>query len=121
MRESVVPAARPELKHHAGRRLEGGGVLLARLTDDRSPSLEAGDVFGDGTGDEADEEIVGAHLASVAAGGAGLRLGMLTIVSSLPADLAAARFGRHGFLCGQSSSGKTYPMDRILEHSLQTR
>ncbi len=36
----------------------------------------------------------------------------------MPADLVAKGFNRHTFLCGQSGSGKTYTLGRVLEQLL---
>jgi DNA helicase HerA-like ATPase len=50
--------------------------------------------------------------------GATLQLGEAALVADVRAELAAAGFGRHTFLCGQSGSGKSYAMGLVLEQLL---
>jgi Helicase HerA, central domain len=50
--------------------------------------------------------------------GAMLRLGEAAMAPGVLAELNAAGFGRHSFLCGQSGSGKSYAMGVILEQLL---
>jgi uncharacterized protein len=47
--------------------------------------------------------------------GATLELGTLRDAPGVSARLAAKGFNRHTFLCGQSGSGKTYSLGRLLE------
>jgi uncharacterized protein len=47
--------------------------------------------------------------------GATLELGTLRDAPGVTARLAAKGFNRHTFLCGQSGSGKTYSLGRLLE------
>jgi DNA helicase HerA-like ATPase len=102
----------------AERAVTGGGVLLARLTEEGSTRADTTDVFGSSTVTEADAATVASHLAMWTAGGAGLSLGALGVLGEVPAVLAAKGFGRHTFLCGQSGSGKTYTLGLILERIL---
>ena len=54
--------------------------------------------------------------------GARLEVGALRDVPEVPARLEAKGFNRHTFLCGQSGSGKTYSLGRLLEELvLRTR
>jgi uncharacterized protein len=54
--------------------------------------------------------------------GATLELGTLRDVPGVAARLVAKGFNRHTFLCGQSGSGKTYSLGRLLEElMLRTR
>lgn len=54
--------------------------------------------------------------------GASLELGTLRDAPGVTARLAAKGFNRHTFLCGQSGSGKTYSLGRLLEElMLRTR
>jgi uncharacterized protein len=54
--------------------------------------------------------------------GATLELGVLRDASEVTARLVAKGFNRHTFLCGQSGSGKTYSLGRLLEELvLRTR
>ena len=54
--------------------------------------------------------------------GATLELGTLAGAATVPARLVAKGFNRHTFLCGQSGSGKTYSLGRLLEELvLRTR
>src|SRR5436190_4459174 len=50
--------------------------------------------------------------------GATLALGEAALAPGVRAELSAAGFGRHTFLCGQSGSGKSYAMGLILEQLL---
>lgn len=71
-------------------------------------------------------EIAGAGddlLASVAepSPAAGrVALGHLLTAGGVEVSLAAKGFGRHTFICGQSGSGKTYTLGKILEQLLLT-
>jgi uncharacterized protein len=47
-----------------------------------------------------------------------LQIGQTTLSSGVAAELDAAGFGRHTFLCGQSGSGKSYAMGLLLEQLL---
>ena len=47
-----------------------------------------------------------------------LEIGELTDAPGLTARLDAGGFDRHGFMCGQSGSGKTYSMGVVLEQLL---
>ena len=47
--------------------------------------------------------------------GTSLEIGALHVAPGVPARLAAKGFNRHTFLCGQSGSGKTYSLGRLLE------
>lgn len=62
--------------------------------------------------------MVSDHLASWTKDASGIQLGELSTVQGVPAALSASGFGRHTFLCGQSGSGKTYTLGRILEQLL---
>ena len=81
LHETVVPTAGSE-RQLASRHIEGGGVLLSRLADDQSVAVESSDVFGDGTVDEADDEVVRAYLDSITAQGPRLRLGTIAALSA---------------------------------------
>lgn len=116
LHETVVsggsdPGARARL-------IEGGGVMLARLTDGASVRVEGSDVFGEGVVVEASTDVVRSHLELARGSTSSLTLGELTTMRGLSAELAASGFGRHGFLCGQSGSGKTYTTGKILEQLL---
>lgn len=47
----------------------------------------------------------------------GLRFGTL-LGSDVPVELSAAGLGRHTFVCGQSGSGKTYSIGKLVEQVL---
>lgn len=47
-----------------------------------------------------------------------LPVGELALAPGVPVSLAAAGFGRHTFLCGQSGSGKTYSLGVLLDRLL---
>jgi uncharacterized protein len=47
-----------------------------------------------------------------------LRVGQTALSPGVAAELDAAGFGRHTFLCGQSGSGKSYAMGLLLEQLL---
>lgn len=49
----------------------------------------------------------------------GLRLGSLADLPEVEAVLRTTGLGRHTFVCGQSGSGKTYAMGKVLERVLQ--
>jgi uncharacterized protein len=67
----------------------------------------------------APEQVVAERLAGR---GATLELGTLRGAPEVAARLQAKGFNRHTFLCGQSGSGKTYSLGRLLEELvLRTR
>lgn len=118
LEEAVLdPTGRPD-SAETERAITGGGVVLARLTEEGSTRADTTDVFGSGSVSGADAATVASHLARGTAGGAGLQLGSLGVLGEVPAVLAAKGFGRHTFLCGQSGSGKTYTLGLILERLL---
>ena len=111
------------------------GSLLGQVLSLRSLE-EAGQRFITGTGrllDAPPEQgafgEVGLSMASeesvaerLNARGASVELGTLRAAPDVPARLAAKGFNRHTFLCGQSGSGKTYSLGRLLEELvLRTR
>ena len=63
-------------------------------------------------------EAIGRWQESSRGRGAMLRLGEAAMAPGVLAELNAAGFGRHSFLCGQSGSGKSYAMGVILEQLL---
>lgn len=116
--ESVVDAVSRTGTAGAARSINGHGVLLARLTDGGSVSVDPTDVFGTSSVTEADGRTVATHLAGLASRSAALTLGSLGVLEGVSAVLSAKGFGRHTFLCGQSGSGKTYTLGLILEQLL---
>lgn len=67
----------------------------------------------------APHQLVGQRLGRP---GATLELGVLRDAPEVTARLEARGFNRHTFLCGQSGSGKTYSLGRLLEELvLRTR
>jgi uncharacterized protein len=88
-----------------GRRLiEGAGTLLDPGDDPRP--------FDGASMTSAPPELVADVLGRRPAR---LELGTLRAVPTIPARLEAKGFNRHTFLCGQSGSGKTYTLGRLLE------
>jgi uncharacterized protein len=95
----------------AGRRLvTGTGQLL---------DAPAGLAFDEVTVATANEQLIAEGLGRR---GATLELGTLRGAPEVAARLEAKGFNRHTFLCGQSGSGKTYSLGRLLEELvLRTR
>jgi DNA helicase HerA-like ATPase len=85
----------------------GTGILLVEAR-----------TFHDATAQPATPDEVAAWQQSAGPGEAGLQIGELADLTAVPAQLDAAGFGRHTFLCGQSGSGKTYSLGVVLEHLL---
>ncbi|MDH3225856.1 MAG: ATP-binding protein [Thermoleophilia bacterium] len=100
------------------REIRGRGVLLSRLDGDGPGRATSADVFAAASVVEADPQVVSAHLGSWTQDASGIHLGELSTIDGVPAALSASGFGRHTFLCGQSGSGKTYTLGRILEQLL---
>ncbi|MEE9206468.1 MAG: ATP-binding protein [Acidimicrobiia bacterium] len=100
------------------RLITGRGNLLAKLNASGSNRLDGSAVFGSGTVEAADADLVSVHLSSSLGSTVGIELGKIRQLPGVPATLNAAGFGRHTFLCGQSGSGKTYTLGIILERLL---
>jgi hypothetical protein len=111
--------------------LRGVGTLLAVAAGDRWREPGPGDVFDSALTSAADPATVAAWLDRWAAARPTLDVGRLTAAGASPsagaggsrrsgirARVAAAGFGRHTFLCGQSGSGKSYTLGVILERLL---
>jgi uncharacterized protein len=111
------------------------GELLGQVLSHQSAE-DAGHRFVTGTGQllgapsgglAFDEVAIRAAPASAVADrlgrpGATLEVGALHSVPEVTARLEAKGFNRHTFLCGQSGSGKTYSLGRLLEELvLRTR
>jgi hypothetical protein len=105
------------------------GVALGDFTDVRmqvrfdrvtgsGTMLEPAPAFHDAPMSSASPETVAAWTDAHPFKGATLRVGEAALARGLAADLNAAGFGRHTFLCGQSGSGKSYAMGLILEQLL---
>ena len=88
-------------------RLTGGGTML----EPSPPFHDAGFV-------PAGADTIARWQESSRGRGAMLRLGEAAMAPGVLAELNAAGFGRHSFLCGQSGSGKSYAMGVILEQLL---
>lgn len=98
--------------------LEGRGRLVADLSASEPERLDGSAVFGSASIEAAPDEIVAEHLTSALGRGVGVALGAVQRTPAVPAQLHAKGFGRHTFLCGQSGSGKTYTLGKILEQLL---
>ena len=79
--------------------------------------LEAAPPFHDATFRAAPSDEVGARL-SARRPASRLTVGRLAQAPEVVAELDARGFARHGFLCGQSGSGKSYATGLILEQLL---
>jgi len=100
-------------------RISGRGTLLAELdADGRSDRLDGSAVFGLGSLEPADAELVKVHLSEAMGSSSPIELGELRQMPGVPAELQAKGFGRHTFMCGQSGSGKTYTLGLVLERLL---
>ena len=88
-------------------RLTGGGTML-----------EPSPPFHDAGFAPAGADTIARWQESSRGRGAMLRLGEAAMAPGVLAELNAAGFGRHSFLCGQSGSGKSYAMGVILEQLL---
>jgi DNA helicase HerA-like ATPase len=88
-------------------RLVGGGTML-----------ESSPPFHDAPFVPAAADTITAWQDAGRGRGAMLQLGEATLAPGVHAELDAAGFGRHTFLCGQSGSGKSYAMGLVLEQLL---
>ena len=100
------------------RRIAGSGTLLARLDGADLVAVDGDATFAGAALEPAPVDIVEAWYANLAGTKSTLTLGTLRGASEQPAQLIAAGFNRHTFLCGQSGSGKTYTLGVILEQLL---
>lgn len=101
------------------RTLEGTGVLLGIVHDDRIEPTHNTDIFQRATIDLAASEVVGRYLSTPTRKTSGLAVGSaLYVDGDAPIQLNAAGFNRHTFLCGQSGSGKTFSLGIMLEQLL---
>ena len=99
------------------RRIAGSGTLLARLDGADLVAVDGDATFAGAALEPAPVDVVEAWYANLAGAKATLTLGTLRGTDQ-PAQLIAAGFNRHTFLCGQSGSGKTYTLGVILEQLL---
>jgi hypothetical protein len=97
------------------RSVAGSGTLLATLADDGVAALPR-TAFDAATLRPAPDAAVAAAIRPPADAGA-LRLGRM-LGRDVPIDLDPAGFARHTFVCGQSGSGKTYAIGKLLEELL---
>jgi hypothetical protein len=100
------------------RRISGSGTLLARLAGGALVAVDGDEAFAGADLEPAPPDLVEAWYTSLAGARATLQLGTLRGAADQPAQLIAAGFNRHTFLCGQSGSGKTYTLGVILEQLL---
>jgi hypothetical protein len=99
--------------------VQGRGLVLGRLVDDKVMRPGPDDTFEDAAIATASGKTVAAYLDAASTGGTRLTIGRLQGAPDAPsATLQAAGFGRHTFLCDQSGSGKTYSLGVILERLL---
>jgi DNA helicase HerA-like ATPase len=91
-------------EHPDGRLVTGTGRLLAASAGHPA--------FDEVTIAPAPDRLVDERLARP---GASLEVGTLRDAPEVTARLVAKGFNRHTFLCGQSGSGKTYSLGRLLE------
>ncbi len=110
----TTAALKPRIQY-----IEGSGVILGRLDDNRLVSSHRHDTFHDARISIAPDELVEIYFRADAAKGSQLTIGraMHGQETSL-VNLRAGGFGRHTFLCGQSGSGKTYSLGVMLEQLL---
>ena len=119
IRQAVVEQAEgPEI----GAAVGGFDNVRMRIRFDRltgtGTMLEPSPSFHDAAFAAAAPEAIGRWQESSRGRGAMLRLGEAAMAPGVLAELNAAGFGRHSFLCGQSGSGKSYAMGVILEQLL---
>ena len=102
-----------------GRRIVlGGGTLLGKVHDGGVTALSRRESFERATIGALPDSVVEALTSPPADGAAALDLGLLHDPDDARAQLIAAGFNRHTFLCGQSGSGKTYTLGLVLEQLL---
>ena len=109
IRQAVVEQAEgPEI----GAAVGGFDNVRMRIRFDRltgtGTMLEPSPSFHDAAFAAAPAEAIGRWQESSRGRGAMLRLGEAAMAPGVLAELDAAGFGRHSFLCGQSGSGKSY-------------
>jgi DNA helicase HerA-like ATPase len=95
----------------------GGGTLIAKEAPGGWLPVALTDVFEIADMDVAPPDLVTAWLTT-AIGDTGVLEHGTSGPGGQPVRLRAAGFSRHTFLCGQSGSGKTYAMGRLLEQLL---
>jgi hypothetical protein len=102
------------------RSVVGSGPILGTIEDDDGrvtigrPPRRA---FHDATLSPADTSAVMAAVSG-GVGDGGLAFATLLADPDVPVTLSAKAFGRHTFVCGQSGSGKTYSLGKLLEQLL---
>ena len=115
----VVESAESPARSGDGRRLLlGRGTLLGTLDDGGVTALARREPFDEATIGAVPDDVVPAWTSTRTDGAAALDLGVLHEPAGAPAQLVAAGFNRHTFLCGQSGSGKTYTLGLVLEQLL---
>ncbi len=100
----------------AMRYVAGEGVVLGVIGEgavDHAPTQG----FADGMLELATDAEVGALITSQLGSSTALTIGRLSR-ADIDAQLKAAGFARHTFMCGQSGAGKTYSMGVLLERLL---
>jgi hypothetical protein len=102
------------------RYIQGLGRLLGRFDKDTFVPTTDDDVFQEAQVSEATAQSVTRYFSSVTGGDyATLEIGdALHVDGQAPVLLRANGFDRHTFLCGQSGSGKTYALGKIIEQLL---
>ena len=101
-----------------GARVSGRGTLVAQRSGSDLTPVGPYAVLADSTMRAAEPAVVRAWQEASGRGRTVLPLGSLAHPASEPAQLTAAGFNRHTFLCGQSGSGKTYALGVVLEQLL---
>ena len=108
----------PTRSGDGARLVVGGGNLFATIEADGVTALPRRESFERATIGTLPDHVVEALTARPADGAAALDLGLLQEPATVRAQLLAAGFNRHTFLCGQSGSGKTYTLGLVLEQLL---
>ncbi len=109
---AALPAGSTATVRLPVRATAGSGPILGLLDEDRlEPAPRTG--FDGAAIVEASADAVAAAVGSGTVG-----LGMTLTEPRAPVALDAAGFGRHTFVCGQSGSGKTFALGKILEQLL---
>ncbi len=102
----------------AGRRVvSGGGTLIARVDPSGAGPVASTDVFDGADIATAPSDLLTAWLADAVGDVGALELGTGGTAGQR-VRLSGAGFNRHTFLCGQSGSGKTYTLGKLLEQLL---
>lgn len=116
--DSALSSVKRAVVRLPARFVQGHGNLLAEVRDGELGPIRSAGGFADAPIVQANDTDVSALVRAQIGAGSALDVGYVALAPEASADLRAAGFGRHTFLCGQSGSGKTFSLGIILERLL---